>query len=1267
MNSYILASNLLYLWENAARRLAPDEHLRWQQRLGSIPDGASPEDLRNALMPLVAKSDKEQELFRSLFADALALSRSSTDAPAGPEPDAHVPAHDPIIGVAIGAYLLLTLLAVALWFMLPRTTEPESSPARPPAGTEKDFGLQPGQKALFRPSDVVLQDSVSPVRFTLDSINGKPATAPAVALGSIRVSGDTTITLVARDTSRVTDTLLFSMVFPDSSREKLTLRVTVNRTPPVQVTLQEQPLPNLDDRLRKLAFRPDNRLFNMAPLIRFASLILLALALYWFLRWRARRRKKLIAERNRADKPPYVWNISLPDQAKPDPGDDFAQTLNALRRRTETEIRLLDMPGTVQATIRKAGMAEFRFRQLSQPPEYLLLIEQRGDRDHRTRLFDALYQTLVANDIIAERFFFDGPAQLFWNEQAPDGLTYDELYLRFPNHRLLLFSSGRNLFSQTSGKLAKWTGQIARWKDRALLTPLPYAEWGRRERILNGFFRFAPASLNGMRRVLEDFESDTVAREVSLEKLAPLAPGEQVLLEDGDLIATLEKYYPDPITRRWLAVMAVWPELHYDLSLWLGHWLAQEFEQPVATMARFSNLLRLPWFARGEMPDPARADLIDWLRRDSPGLEDRLRKALYQLLEKNGPPGDSTAWDAYAMRLAFNEWMICSDPARKKELENRIAAWMDENPDVDFITVRELNGQPGPLDNLLPDAWKKRLFKGRLPGLGLRDSIKDLLYIAAPVWIGAALLLGFGWNPREATCNGSLETVAAASDTIQICDDTDEKKLLIWEYKLRKAAAGQDSLLFGDLLRQQPAVSADSLLRKARQNAATAAFNAGVPGYSMAEKLRSVQPGFRSDTSRCRQGACRWFSLALAADSSLLFARAGDNWCASQPEPPVQYPCYRIIRKNTYLLNRELPFRELTNSRDYGDAVLGTLNLGQTVELLDSTPWMWKVRYIGTDGFIARGSPGNPSMEPCEQVRDTILPVLLPDMAAIPGGTFLMGSAESEEDADSDERPRHEVTLSSFRMSRTEVTLGQFRSFVQATGYVTDAEKEGSSYAFDKKGDWGEQPGVNWRHDERGKLRRNDRYPVIHVSWNDAIAYCNWLSEYSGLMKVYVVEGDNVTVLRDANGYRLPTEAQWEYAAGNGARHTRYSWGDGPPEGRRGGNVADETARKKFPDWTVFEGYSDGFVYGAPAGSFEPNDFGLYDMTGNVWEWCWDWFGDYDDKAQTNPQGAEEGLYRVVRGGSWGNYPRRCRVACRGRYDPDDRYDGIGFRLVLVP
>jgi formylglycine-generating enzyme required for sulfatase activity len=266
------------------------------------------------------------------------------------------------------------------------------------------------------------------------------------------------------------------------------------------------------------------------------------------------------------------------------------------------------------------------------------------------------------------------------------------------------------------------------------------------------------------------------------------------------------------------------------------------------------------------------------------------------------------------------------------------------------------------------------------------------------------------------------------------------------------------------------------------------------------------------------------------------------------------------------------------------------------------------------------------------------------DMALVPGGTFQMGSNDGE----SDEKPVHSVTVSSFYLGKYEVTVRQFKEFIDASGYTTDAEKDGGSNFWNGK-EWEKKSGTNWKHDAEGNLRPSSEYnhPVIHVSWNDATEYCKWLAQKTG------------------KPYRLPTEAEWEYAAGNGAKHTKYSWGNGNPSGKQGGNVADETAKSNFSGWKIFEGYSDGFVFTAPVGSFNANEFGLFDMTGNVLEWCQDWYGSdyYANSPSSNPKGPNTGSYRVLRGGSWYNGPQVCRVAGRHGYTPGDGNGVIGFRL----
>jgi sulfatase modifying factor 1 len=274
-----------------------------------------------------------------------------------------------------------------------------------------------------------------------------------------------------------------------------------------------------------------------------------------------------------------------------------------------------------------------------------------------------------------------------------------------------------------------------------------------------------------------------------------------------------------------------------------------------------------------------------------------------------------------------------------------------------------------------------------------------------------------------------------------------------------------------------------------------------------------------------------------------------------------------------------------------------------------------------------------------EEARKTDL--YLPDMVLVKGGVFLMGSPTTEEDRQKSEH-QHEVELSDFYIGKHTVTLEEFATFIAETAYQTDADKAGTSRIFTTK--WEDVKGVNWRCDTKGNVRPASEYrhPVLHVSWNDAKAYCDWLSKISGF------------------NYRLLTEAEWEYAARGGGQATLFGNGKNIADPKEINFAGSEAYKKSYSVAGIYRG---GTI---PVGSLHcPNALGLHDMSGNVWEWCWDWYADdyYLKSPRKNPQGPDRGSDRVMRGGSWGNYPQACRVANRSYSAPSSRYDSVGFRL----
>ena len=248
------------------------------------------------------------------------------------------------------------------------------------------------------------------------------------------------------------------------------------------------------------------------------------------------------------------------------------------------------------------------------------------------------------------------------------------------------------------------------------------------------------------------------------------------------------------------------------------------------------------------------------------------------------------------------------------------------------------------------------------------------------------------------------------------------------------------------------------------------------------------------------------------------------------------------------------------------------------------------------------------------------------NMVFVQGGTFQMGSKEGS----SDEQPVNDVTLDNFYISKYEITFEDFDKYCTATG-KTKPDDEG----------WG----------------RGER-PAINIIWNDAIAYCNWLSGQEGLQKVYTISENTITANWQANGYRLPTEAEWEYAARQRGETIRF--GNGKDTAYTRGINFDGSLKYK-------KSYSEEGTYRSKTtevGAFYSNSLGLYDMSGNVWEWCWDWYDIhcYGENSNTNPKGPDTGSYRVIRSGSWNSSPAGVRCSNRNNRRPDYR-DHIGFRL----
>jgi formylglycine-generating enzyme required for sulfatase activity len=330
---------------------------------------------------------------------------------------------------------------------------------------------------------------------------------------------------------------------------------------------------------------------------------------------------------------------------------------------------------------------------------------------------------------------------------------------------------------------------------------------------------------------------------------------------------------------------------------------------------------------------------------------------------------------------------------------------------------------------------------------------------------------------------------------------------------------------------------------------------------------------------------------------------------------------------------------------------LGVTNQIQCSTNLSQTNWLVLTNLVVTESpywFVDVAAP------PAPQRFYRVLALGTPSMALIPAGSFTMGNCMNSSEGNSDELPLHTVYVSAFYMDRYEVTKA----------------------LWDEVYNWAITHSYSFEYGAQGKA---GNHPAQSMTWYDAVKWCNARSEKENKTPAYYTDagmgvryrsGQVAPYVSWSNGYRLPTEAEWEKAARGGAGGHRFPWSNADTIMHSQANYYSSSsyAYDISPTRGYHPTFNDGvYPYTSPVGYFAANGYGLYDMAGNVWEWCWDWYGSYSSGSQTDPRGPTSGSYRVIRGGCWDRNANRCRAAGRGNSSPPDRGNGIGFRSVLAP
>ena len=1393
--TYHLLTTLFHYLETEGTPISTRKYLQVQQLLEKIDPDTPSSDLKLMLAALLTTNKEEQEYFYKLYdrveGEVNAIdTKAAIKEPPPPPPPGRNKWLPYLIGVGI------ILLGVVVWLRMEWLDD-----------IVKELNKTREYINLYVYTDSF---AIQQIDFPLDD-----AELGYISLGDGSMFGETpNYGRYKLDTSgrlrftafsqvgQQVDSIMVIANFEEIRRDTVYFIPTIEERPepppPVEQldTLAYKTYPHAADMNRLILSPPTEwqEFWNKYGLfVKLGLTALLLLLAYFFTQW-LNRRREIIAEQDSTDKPPFVWNIEIDGEEDIVFSDGYYKALNQLRQRSDDDFFKLSMPKTIKATIDNGGMIDLRYEQQTKPTEYLLLIDRQSAKNHRARLFDLVYKSFRENEVIVERFYYDSDIRVCYNETHRFGISIKEVLQQHSRSRLLILGNAYQLFNPRSGKLARWTKLFDGWKEKAVLTPTGTQKWGRKERQLATQFFVFPSTMDGFRLSIDAFESANNAdllrtRQLPTETLAP------IVFED-DLITTIKYNFPNAFTQPshlgdmgvWIAACAIYPTLHWDLTIHLGQQLSTE-ETPLLTIENIMHLSRLPWFVEGKIPEASREVLLQWLADNAPDLELQLRESINNLLQESEPPKDSVAYDDYRMNMVINELLYTKDPDKQKELEEEFKALLDKGVEHDFTIIKYLDRKKKRTDLLIP----KPLHRYFHPSLGYKY----------PLWLIPIILILLGglwiYNPKMPTCSG--ESITYKGKDFCIHPDSLEHKMIYWDHLTRdfiKEEIWEDT--------QNPA---DSLIAIAKdfaiannldtipyiENITTAYYNKGGEFYNYYLDLLTQQTGI----GETREMACHFFEKAFSLDSldfdllkmvaecrgidinlqiaNRIRGEVRDNSTGRLINDftithATQTNNIRNLRDGTYELRLQnyqeptisltfnaqgyatktetlpidsnrttltvvrlipsttpqseqvtisgivtsdgspfqevkvtakgqstttdtegrysltftpnasdngrtlveirkdfyIPFRQQVSWQNNRQIILNaelelnpdaipknTYELNGTItsgsDLLDdvkiSTPYGSEttvkgdflltveapqdvnsfVATISLDGYKTQTRTITEATTTLNITLEKESNVPLPEMISVQGGTFQMGCDPNRDGtcfSDGRVEPLHQVTVSNYSIGKYEVTNEQFAAFLNAKG---NQEEGGRTWVL-----FDDYVGLEENNSEFKPKEGMAKHPMVNVSWYGARAYCNWLKEVTG------------------QNYRLPTEAEWEYAARGGNRSQGYTYS--------GSNTIDEVA------W--YNGNSGSKTH--EVGTKNSNELGIFDMSGNVYEWCEDiWHDDYTGAPTDGSAWMSGGndSPRVLRGGSWSSNADYCRSASRVDFIPFNRGYDYGFRVAL--
>ena len=921
---------------------------------------------------------------------------------------------------------------------------------------------------------------------------------------------------------------------------------------------------------------------------------------------------------------------------------------DALRLRQEGEDAVLDVPATLQATVDGGGYPDFRFRFRTRPSEYLFLIDEQMPGKHLARLFRQFAENLRGQDVLLEILWYDPAFRRFWGPALPKGVNIDQLRRLFPQHRLVLMGDAHALLDPYSDSMPRLRpgleAELYGWKERLLLSPQPPASWNWRERLLYRHFGLFPADLRGLLDAAAFVENgldtedlpalfeDWQQQQTALRRDEPADTNYRrwrTLRDHEDYLHSAAPAAAQDLLR-WLCALAVLPNPTWEITLAVAHALGIAVHHD-----RLLTLSRIPWLQEGKLHPRLRRELLAALSEDD---ERVARTALRDELAAVRPlTADSHAAHELEGTLAIQQFLL--QPAGD-EYRNLIALLLDtgaltrvQEDELDLAVERWDAGaersdsvaasRPFAAEKRGIRAWltEKQSAPEEAPPPPPRPFFTKDFWWAAGCTLLALLLsmVALFYNKTPQLQQAFFERSSPYIPGMEKQNFIEERGLQEnfflkehWEvdsavvYNNRGFSVGPQ-ILMADFL---PTGTND------------------IQHFERAIELRaptSYPLAYQNALRSWHNRGC--FLLAFEADRDSLLVAASHFERAARLADTL-YPTDRLDA----LHGRGIAFF-YAGERD--SALSTYLQLQRQSRYFDTLQLRPNLQTL-VDPFnaptVSSGKTAPPVVKPTPRNTSaaSIIAAIARSMILVQSDTFLMGDDKSGQD---DEKPAPKVFLRNYYMGKTEVTNAQYATFLNE--YRSDKVKSGAQAGQEmiEEHEWG----IQFPAQANTRLYRAqpgyENHPVVYVSWYGAVEFCNWLSQKTG------------------KTYRLPTEAEWEYAAWGG-RH----WKDGLAYS--GSNNIDEVA------W--YSGNSGSTTHAV--GGKKANQLGLQDMSGNVWEWCSDWYDEkyyeqFRDKTALNPQGPGTGDFRVLRGGSWDDVTMGVGVAVRGNNAPTNRDYGLGFRL----